>query len=85
MSRSGEWRINRIIAGGAAERVGGLRAGDRLLEIEGVKVQGLPPPELGKLVKGPEGSGVSLLVRRTMRVGESESEDFQVKVPRACE
>ena len=56
--------ISRIIPGGVADRVGGLKRGDQLLSVNGVSVEGEHHEKAVELLKAAIGS-VKLVVRYT--------------------
>lgn len=55
--------IRDVIPGGPAEKAG-LQAGDRILGVDGQRVEALALPQVVDLVRGPEGSSVELFVQR---------------------
>merc|ERR1711997_1340985 len=61
--------ISRIIPGGVADRVGGLKRGDQLLSVNGVSVEGEHHEKAVELLKAAVGS-VKLVVRYTPKVLE---------------
>ena len=61
--------ISRIIPGGVADRVGGLKRGDQLLSVNGVSVEGEHHEKAVELLKAAIGS-VKLVVRYTPKVLE---------------
>lgn len=61
--------ISRIIPGGVADRVGGLKRGDQLLSVNGVSVEGEHHEKAVELLKQAGGS-VKLVVRYTPKVLE---------------
>ena len=64
-------RVVEVPPEGPAER-SGLRAGDRILEVDGTKVAGLPSERVQKLLSGDVGSTARLLVLRDGRRVELE-------------
>ncbi|MEN8228612.1 MAG: S41 family peptidase [Bacteroidota bacterium] len=74
--------IIRAIAGGPSERVG-IRAGDRILKVEGETVAGtgITTRDVQRLLKGPKGTRVDVSI---LRKGEKENLDFSItrdKIP----
>ena len=65
------------IAGSPAE-LAGLHPGDKVIAIDGVDMTGTPPEEVRSKVLGPEGSRVTLTVRR-----EGEPEPLEFVITRA--
>jgi len=65
------------IAGSPAE-LAGLHPGDKVIAIDGVDMTGTPPEEVRLKVLGPEGSKVTLTVRR-----EGEPEPLEFVITRA--
>lgn len=63
MSRNGGIYISEIYEGFPAWKAG-LRAGDELLEIDGIPVPGKDSEEVSELLKGPRNSDLELVVRR---------------------
>jgi carboxyl-terminal processing protease len=70
-AQNGNAEIVNLLPGSPAERVG-LKPGDVLLEVDGQSIVGLSPQETGKLLAGPTGRPVALLVRRATG-GEPET------------
>lgn len=60
-AQSGEPTFVSVISGGPAARAG-LRAGDRLVQVDDTDVTGLDATEIVKRVRGPEGSTVRVTV-----------------------
>ena len=58
----------------------GLRAGDLILEADGIELQGMSLYEAVSLIRGPAGTTVRLLVER-----EDVDEPFELEVERALE
>uniref|UniRef100_A0A7S0VDF8 PDZ domain-containing protein n=1 Tax=Hemiselmis tepida TaxID=464990 RepID=A0A7S0VDF8_9CRYP len=56
--------VKRVVPGGPSYLDGGVQPGDTFLEVDGVSVRGKTPEELTRLVLGPVGSSVSLMVSR---------------------
>jgi len=48
-----------VIEGTPAEKAG-IRAGDKIVEVDGKDVKGLPLPEVSDLIKGPKGTRVTV-------------------------
>ncbi|ELU01519.1 hypothetical protein CAPTEDRAFT_173502, partial [Capitella teleta] len=67
--------ISRIIPGGVADRVGGLKRGDQLLSVNGVSVEGEPHEKAVDLLKAAQGT-VKLVVRYTPKVLEEMEARF---------
>ncbi len=65
----GAW-VRAVVAGGAAKRAGSVRAGDRLVAVDGRAVAGLPAGEVASLVRGTAGTAVRLTVRRAAAAGQ---------------
>lgn len=63
MSRSGGVYISEIYEDFPAWKAG-LRAGDEILEIDGIPVPGKNPEEVSELLKGPRNSDLKLVARR---------------------
>lgn len=55
--------ITGVFNGGPAERAG-VRAGDRVKSVDGVDVDGLTAAEVANLIRGPEGTEVTIVVAR---------------------
>lgn len=68
--------IRRVLEGSLAERQG-LKKGDWLTEINGVKISGKPMASISELLKGPEGEKISLTVRRQ---GQTKTYSFVKEV-----
>ncbi len=77
MDEEGKLEIVEPFEGGAAERAG-LRAGDRVLEVDGVSIVGSTTYEAIHLIRGPAGTDITLLIER-----EGTSELFEVTITRA--
>lgn len=77
MDEEGKLEIVQPFEGGPAERAG-LRASDRVLEVDGVPIVGSTLYEAIGLIRGPAGSEVTLLIER-----EGIPEPFEVTVTRA--
>jgi carboxyl-terminal processing protease len=77
MDEEGRVEIVEPFDGGPAERAG-IRAGDRVLEVNGVSIVGVTLYEAIGLIRGPEGTEVTLLIER-----EGVAEPFEVTVTRA--
>jgi carboxyl-terminal processing protease len=73
----GKLVLEGIFEGGPAEEAG-LLADDRVLKVDGVSIVGVTLYEAIGLIRGPEGTQVTLLVER-----EGEPEPFEVTVTRA--
>ncbi|KAK2186325.1 hypothetical protein NP493_205g00022 [Ridgeia piscesae] len=67
--------ISRIIPGGVADRLGGLKRGDQLLSVNGVNVDGEPHEKAVDLLKAAQGT-VKLVVRYTPKVLEEMEARF---------
>ncbi|MDC0675757.1 S41 family peptidase [Nannocystis radixulma] len=67
--------VRGVISGSPAAR-SGLRRGDRILEIDGVRAQGKPLVEIVDLIRGAAGTGVDLFVQR-------DTEEWHEKLVRA--
>ena len=65
------------IAGSPAE-LAGLHPGDKVIAIDGEDMTGIPPAEVRLKVLGPEGTKITLTIRR-----EGESEPLQFVITRA--
>lgn len=52
--------VSSLIENGPAEKQGGIKAGDLLVEVNGVSVKGLPFEKVMELLKGEKGEGVTL-------------------------
>jgi len=76
LDEEGHLVIVQPFAGSPAEEAG-LVAGDRVLEVDGVETQGKTLYEIITLIRGPEDSEVTLLVRR-----EGVPDSFEVVVRR---
>lgn len=61
--RDGEVVVSAVIPEGPASRAG-IRAGDRIVAVDGVSTEGLAPDELASRVRGDEGSTVNVTVSR---------------------
>jgi carboxyl-terminal processing protease len=55
--------ISTVLPQSPADRAG-IRPGDTLLEVDAKSVSGLLSPEISRLISGPEGQSVKLLLRR---------------------
>jgi carboxyl-terminal processing protease len=77
MDEEGKVEIVEPFEGGPAEQAG-IRAGDRVLEVDGVSIVGVTLYEAIGLIRGPEGTEVTLLIER-----EGVAEPFKVTVTRA--
>jgi|TARA_Y100000817_G_scaffold96354_1_gene75028 carboxyl-terminal processing protease len=64
------------ISGGPAEKVG-IKGGDKILEVDGVSIIGMSLNEAINLIRGPEGSSVTLKIERL-----GEIEPFEITVIR---
>lgn len=62
------------LAGTPADRAG-LRAGDKIIKIDGKDTVGLSSDEAVKLIRGPKGTEVSLTI---VREGWNEAKDFKI-------
>jgi len=71
----GQFVISKVTKGGPAER-GGLLPGDSLVQVDGNATQGKSFQELISLVRGKEGTEVSLQLKRP---GETELIDIKLK------
>ncbi|KAI0228865.1 lin-7-like protein [Lamellibrachia satsuma] len=67
--------ISRIIPGGVADRLGGLKRGDQLLSVNSVNVDGEPHEKAVDLLKAAHGT-VKLVVRYTPKVLEEMEARF---------
>lgn len=63
LPREGRYYIMRVFPGGPAAR-SGLRRFDRILSIDGRNPDGLQPDEVADRIRGPQGSNVTLAVKR---------------------
>lgn len=77
MDEEGTVEIVEPFEGGPAEQAG-IRAGDRVLGVDGVSIVGVTLYEAIGLIRGPEGTEVTLLIER-----EGVAEPFEVTVTRA--
>jgi carboxyl-terminal processing protease len=77
MDEEGKVEIVEPFEGGPAEQAG-IRAGDRVLGVDGVSIVGVTLYEAIGLIRGPEGTEVTLLIER-----EGVAEPFKVTVTRA--
>lgn len=77
MREDGKLEISGIIPGTPAEKAG-LRAGDRVLAVDGQSIVGYSLYEAIALIRGPAGTQVTLLVERP-----GEREPFEVTITRA--
>eukprot|EP00960_Hanusia_phi_P024383 717993-Hanusia_phi.AAC.15 len=59
-----------IVKGSAAEETGMVEAGDELVEVDGWKVEGLPPNFIARLMCGPPGMQRSLMLARKGKEGD---------------
>ena len=64
LSSGGEYYIKRMERGGPAERSKSIKAGDKLLAVDRKQVTGVEYNHLAQLVLGPEGSEVTLTLKR---------------------
>jgi len=62
--RDGEITVIAPIKGGPAERLG-VRAGDRILEIDGESTQGFTPDDASQRLRGPKGTSVKVKIRHS--------------------
>ena len=65
------------IAGSPADKAG-VRAGDKILEIEGASTSGMTLPEAVLLIRGPQGTSVRVLV-----LHQDETEPVEIEIVRA--
>ncbi|WP_347243598.1 S41 family peptidase [Thermogutta sp.] len=73
--------VLRVIAGSPAEK-SGVRAGDRIVAVDGQKVRDVSPDRAAELLKGPEGTSVSLeIVDRDGRIRSVSVIRTRVEVP----
>lgn len=49
---------------GNPAQIAGLRAGDKILEIDGIDMKGKPSDQVSKALKGPKGTELSIIVER---------------------
>ena len=77
LDEDGKVEIVEPFEGGPAEQAG-IRAGDRVLAVDGVSVLGSTLYEAIGLIRGPEGTEVALLIER-----EGVDEPFEITVTRA--
>jgi carboxyl-terminal processing protease len=77
MDEEGKVEIVEPFDDGPAEQAG-IRAGDRVIEVDGVSIVGVTLYEAIGLIRGPEGTEVTLLIER-----EDVAEPFEVTVTRA--
>ena len=77
MDEEGKVEIVEPFDDGPAEQAG-IRAGDRVLEVDGVSIVGVTLYEAIGLIRGPEGTEVTLLIER-----KDVAEPFEVTVTRA--
>jgi carboxyl-terminal processing protease len=77
MDASGKLEIVRLFENGPAEKAG-LKAGDRVLAVDGVSIVGKSLYEAIGLIRGETGSDVELLIER-----EDTTEPFKITVTRA--
>lgn len=63
MNDKKELLVSAINVGSQAEKAG-IKPGDVLIEINGKKLEGLPPQEIGKMIEGPAGSIINLSLKR---------------------
>jgi carboxyl-terminal processing protease len=61
-------RVAAVIAGGPADRAG-IRAGDRIVAIDGAAPRGLPRDEIMRRLRGPADSRIALTIARPRRRG----------------
>ncbi|RLC68036.1 MAG: hypothetical protein DRI48_00680 [Chloroflexi bacterium] len=76
MNEEGKLEIVQPFKNGPAERAG-LQAGDRVLEVDGISITGYTLYEAINLIRGPDGTEVTLLIER-----EGVTEPFEVTVTR---
>ncbi|NOZ87175.1 MAG: PDZ domain-containing protein [Deltaproteobacteria bacterium] len=69
ISRAGRILVSRIVPDSPADREG-LRVGDRILTVDGEKVQGVPAYRVAAMIRGEEGSVVELTVQRGKERGK---------------
>jgi carboxyl-terminal processing protease len=67
--------IDQVIPGNAAFK-SGVKAGDRLLKVNGKSVDGVPLPDIAKLLRGAAGTKVRIVVQRP---GESGPRSFSLE------
>ena len=77
LDEEGKVEIVEPFEGGPADQAG-IRAGDRVLEVDGVSILGVTLYEAIGLIRGPESTEVTLLIER-----EGVAEPFKVTVTRA--
>jgi len=76
--------ISRIIPGGVADRMGGLKRGDQLIAVNGVNVDGECHERAVELLKNAQGT-VKLVVRYTPRLLEEMEKRFEKQRRRATQ
>lgn len=67
--------ITRLVEGGPAQLGGKLKLGDRVIAVNQTPVVGMDIFEAVELIRGPEGSNVTLTVLRETKEGESSKEE----------
>ncbi len=60
---SGDILVRQVVPGGPASRAG-VRPGDRVVQVDGRPVKGLPVDQVAQMIRGPEGTRVKLVLRR---------------------
>ncbi|EKX53866.1 hypothetical protein GUITHDRAFT_132899 [Guillardia theta CCMP2712] len=68
-TKDGHCIVAKILEGSSAAESGEVEIKDRIIEVDGTTVKGLSPAEVGKLLKGKEGSEVEMIVESQKRSG----------------
>mmetsp|Transcript_39365 Transcript_39365/g.124044 ORF Transcript_39365/g.124044 Transcript_39365/m.124044 type:complete len:304 (-) Transcript_39365:1618-2529(-) len=63
-TKDGHCIVAKILEGSSAAESGEVEIKDRIIEVDGTTVKGLSPAEVGKLLKGKEGSEVEMIVEK---------------------
>jgi C-terminal processing protease CtpA/Prc len=81
----GAWKVAKVVAGGSVDRANGsapmrVQAGDILVSVDDVLLSGVSAADLSKLVKGADGSQVTLQFRSLQ-----DASLHSISVNRSCQ
>jgi carboxyl-terminal processing protease len=75
--------ITRLLDGGPAVKTGHLKIGDRIIAVDGQAIIGMEISEAVELIRGKEGTSLSLTILRPAPEGEDkEEEKLEIKITR---